>query len=150
MECSDGTFYSLRASVHGKVTEINESLGRRAQLMVEHASWEGFLALFTLMPKAKAMLSLEDRILEGSEAERDRAENMQLTPEARIAPPPPAAAAATAPADASPATTAAAAALAAQEQAQLEGRAWQSSIEYLTPSQYLEKRKNFFVAANVK
>jgi len=177
VECSDGTFYDLRTSVHGKLVsrerrrgglrvtcctrtggsarrssdwisdcaravtpfffqvEVNESLGRRAQLMVSHAAWEGFLGLFMLSPKSKSLLSVEDRRLEGSEAERDHAESTPLAPEASDAD----VAARNAQANADAATH-----LAAQELAQKEGRAWQSVIEYLTPAQYLEKRRAFF------
>ncbi len=147
VECSDGTFYSLRATVHGKLVEVNESLGKRAQSMVEHATWEGFLALFMLAPKAKTLLSVEDRRVEGSEAERDSSESRQVRNEEEG----PAHAAAATPAATTAMETEGTApaagdeAVDAQVAAQREGRAWQSVIEYLTPQQYQEKRKALFV-----
>lgn len=104
--------------------------------MVSHAAWEGFLGLFMLSPKSKSLLSVEDRRLEGSEAERDHAESTPLAPEASDED----VAARNEQANADAATH-----LAAQELAQKEGRAWQSVIEYLTPAQYLEKRRAFFL-----
>ena len=152
VECSDGSFYDLRASVHGKLVEVNDALRSSANLMVSDAAWSGYLALFQLMPKAKAMLSLEDRALEGSEAERDTPETTPIREEARhdtnkTSETTAAAEASPTATDASSSTTAAAAsaATAAQESARFEGRSWQSSIEYLTPQQYLAKRSNFFV-----
>ena len=183
VECSDGSFYSLRATVHGKLVEVragldggkhatwsmqlqvlgtadmartltaclsarcllllvcqvNESLGKRAQSMVDMAAWEGFLALFMLAPRAKTLLSVEDRLLEGSEAERDTSEARRLRTEQEV--PAAAAAATTAQASGAPEEES----VDAQVAAQREGRAWQSVIEYLTPQQYQEKRKALFV-----
>ena len=109
--------------------------------MVDAASWEGFLALFQLAPKAKALLSVEDRRLEGSEAERDTSETRQVRTETEV----PAAAASTHDEADNTAPANTAEEVDAQAAAQREGRAWQSVIQYLTPQQYQEKRKVLFV-----
>jgi hypothetical protein len=137
VECDDGSFYSLRATVHGKLVEINESLSRRAQLMVDRPTSDGFLALFLLAPKARALLSAADRHETASEQERDTAEDRKLTPEAQTIVVQPEAAVAAEPSTGGATED-------AQVAAQREGRAWQSVIEYLTSQQYLDKRAHCF------
>ena len=128
--------HDIRATVHGLLLETNESLRSNPTLCAspDHAAWDGYLAIFALSMKHRTMLSVEDRAIEGSELERDRAETRELIRE--------------------PLTPATPISVETDEEKEVESTAhmgselgpdWRSFLEYLKPYEYEEKRKHFFV-----
>jgi hypothetical protein len=137
LQCSDSSVHDIRATVHGLLLETNDSLRSDPSLCCTsgHAAWDGYLAIFALSTKHRAMLSVEDRAVEGSEAERDRAEERQVRRESHVQ----------AEMDTSSADGEAKPAESTAHMGSAFGPDWRSFLEYLKPNEYEAKRKHFFV-----
>lgn len=90
------------------------------------AGWSGFLAIFSLAAKHRTLLSVEDRMVEGSEAERDVAEDRPVNRDPALVLPD------------TPASS-------NQSLGSELGAEWRSFLEYLTPTEYAQRRKHMFI-----
>lgn len=109
--------------------ETNDYLRTDPNLLLSDDAGQGknWLAIFALSTKHRTMLSVEDRAVEGSEEERDRAEELTVNRDPHLV-------------EAKNNTESD-----DQKIGSEAGADWRSFLQYLKPNEYIQRRKHMFI-----